>query len=376
MRYFSTIALLLGSALMSSTSAAEIPVYFGTYTGGKSQGIYVSTFDDATGKLSEPKLAAELKNPSYLALHPNGKTLYSVAELDEFKGQKKTGGIASFKRNADQTLEQIDSDVTRGAAPCHVSVDATGKLVLAANYTGGSLTAFAIGDNGGLEKEAAFFQHAGSSVNPQRQKEPHVHNARITPNNKFACVCDLGQDKVFIYKLDPAAGTVTLHGEAKLAPGSGPRHIAFAPSGKTAYVINEMPCTLTVFTLDQDVGTLTERQEVSTLPKEDPFKGSYSTAEVVAHPNGKFVYGSNRGHDTIAVFAVGDDGNLTLVQNQPSGGKTPRNFAIDPSGKWLISANQDSDKVVVMSIDLSTGKLTPTDSMITVGKPVCVVFAK
>jgi 6-phosphogluconolactonase len=361
---------------MSTATAAEYSVYFGTYTGGKSQGIYVSSFDDATGKLGEPKLAAELKNPSFVALHPNGKTLYSVAEVDEFKAQKKSGGLASFKRNADQTLEQIDSDVTRGAAPCHVSVDSTGKLVLAANYTGGSLTAFAIGDNGGLEKEAAFFQHAGSSVNPGRQKEPHVHNARITPNNKFACVCDLGQDKVFIYKLDPAAGTVTLHGEAKLAPGSGPRHIAFAPDAKSAYVINEMTCTLTTFTLDQDAGTLTERQTVSTLPKEDPFKGSYSTAEVVAHPNGKFVYGSNRGHDTIAVYSVGGDGNLTLVQNQPSGGKTPRNFAIDPSGKWLLSANQDSDKVVVMSIDQSTGKLTATDSTIIVGKPVCVIFAK
>lgn len=361
---------------MSATNAAEIPVYFGTYTGGKSQGIYVSTFDDATGKLSEPKLAAELKNPSYVALHPNGKTLYSVAELDEFKAQKKTGGLASFKRNADNTLEQLDSDVTRGAAPCHVSVDATGKLVLAANYTGGSLTAFAIGDNGGLAKEAAFFQHTGSSVNPSRQKEPHVHNARITPNNKFAMVCDLGLDKVLIYKLDPAAATVTAHGETKVKPGNGPRHIAFSPDAKTAYVINEMPCTLTVFTLDQEAGTLTERQEVSTLPKEDPFKGSYSTAEVVAHPNGKFVYGSNRGHDTIAVFAVGGDGNLTLVQNLPSGGKTPRNFAIDPSGKWLISANQDSDKVVVMSIDQTTGKLTATDSAITVGKPVCVLFAK
>ena len=376
MKYISILALLLGFTLMSASNAAEIPVYYGTYTGGKSQGIYVGTFDDATGKLSEPKLAAELKNPSFVALHPNGKTLYSVAELDEFKGQKKTGGIASFKRNADNTLTQIDADVTRGAAPCHVSVDATGKLVLAANYTGGSLTVFAIGDDGGLAKEAAFFQHTGSSVNPNRQKEPHVHNARITPNNKFALVCDLGQDKVFIYKLDPAAATVALHGEAKLAPGSGPRHIAFSPDAKSAYVINEMLCTLTTFTLDQDAGTLTERQTVSTLPKEDAFKPAYSTAEVVAHPNGKFVYGSNRGHDTIAVFAVGGEGNLTLIQNISSGGKTPRNFALDPSGKWLISANQDSDKVVVMSIDQATGKLTATDSEITVGKPVCVVFAK
>ena len=213
-----------------------------------------------------------------------------------------------------------------------------------------------------MAKEAAFFQHAGSSVNPNRQKEPHVHNARITPNNKFAMVCDLGLDKVLIYKLDPAAGTVTAHGETKVKPGNGPRHIAFSPDAKTAYVINEMPCTLTTFTLDQEAGTLTERQEREHAAQGRPIQaGSYSTAEVVAHPNGKFVYGSNRGHDTIAVFAVGGDGNLTLVQNQPSGGKTPRNFAIDPSGKWLISANQDSDKVVVMSIDQSTGKLTATD---------------
>ncbi len=371
------ITFFLGIAFMSSaTSAAEYSVYFGTYTGGKSQGIYVSTFDDATGKLGEPKLAAEVKNPSFLALHLNGKTLYAVAEVDEFKSQMKSGGILSFNRKPDQTLEPIDADSTRGAAPCHVSIDATGKLALVANYTGGSLIAFNIGDKGELAKEAAFFQHTGSSVNPQRQKEPHVHNARITPNNKFAMVCDLGQDKVFIYKLDPAAGSVTLHGETKLAPGSGPRHIAFAPDAKTAYVISEMLCTLTVFTLDQDAGTLNERQTVSTLPKGFTPKPAFSTAEVVAHPNGKFVYGSNRGHNTIAVYSVGDDGNLTLVQHQPSGGKTPRNFAIDPSGKWLISANQDSDKVVVMAIDQTTGKLTATDSAITVGKPVCVVFAK
>jgi 6-phosphogluconolactonase len=354
-------------------SAAEHTVYFGTYTGEQSRGIYRSQFDDQTGKLTEPKLAAEITNPTFLALHPTHPVLYAVAEVADFK-VKGQGGLVAFTREPNGQLQKLNEASTRGPGPCHVSVNQAGNMVLATNYSGGSVIAYQLQADGKLGNEAAFFQHTGSSVNPQRQKEPHAHCIRLSPNQRWAIAADLGIDQILIYDLDAKNTTLKQHGTAKLAPGSGPRHIAFAPSGKYLYVLNELLCTLTVFAWDEATGQAQELQTTTTLPVE--LGKGMSTAEIVVHPSGKFLYASNRGHNTIAVFSIAADGRVTLQQNQDTQGKTPRNFNLDPTGRWLLAANQDSSTVHVFTIDQTSGKLTLTPESIKVGKPVCVLFAK
>ncbi|MDX1963411.1 MAG: lactonase family protein [Pirellulales bacterium] len=357
------------------TSAAERWVWFGTYTGDTSEGIYVSRFDDATGKLSEPKLAAKIASPSFLALHPNGKYLYAVQELDQYKGEN-SGAINAFAIHDDGTLKPLNEVTSKGAAPCQISVDKTGGTLVAANYTGGSVIAYKLLPDGSIGPESSFHQHAGSSVNPDRQKEPHAHCARLSRDQRYVLACDLGMDQVLVYELDAAAGKLTPHPDKSLSvsPGSGPRHLAFHPHGKKLYILNELLCTVTTFDWDAATATGKEQGVVSTLPAGEQRKNYMSTAEIVAHPNGKFLYASNRGHDTIAVYALDETGVPKLIQNALTGGKTPRNFNIDSSGKWLLAANQDSQSVVVFAIDPANGKLSETDNRVTVDKPVCVVF--
>lgn len=353
------------------TQAQTYHVYVGTYTDGISQGIYRLELDTATGKLSEPELVAKAKNPSFLAIHPEGKHLFAVSEVDGAKGGAVIGFALDPKSGA---LTPINHSSTVGSGPCHLVVDKTGKNVLVANYGGGSSAVIPIGEGGKLGEASCFVQHKGSSVNPGRQKEPHAHSVNLDAANKFAFVADLGLDKVLIYKFDPAAGTITAQEPAgKVTPGSGPRHFAFSKDGKHAYVINEMGNTITAFDYDADKGTLTEIQNISTLP--EGFTGTSYTAEVVVHPSGKFVYGSNRGHDSLAVFSADPEtGKLTLVDITKTGGKTPRNFAIDPTGKYVLAENQGSDSIVVFAVDPATGKLTPTGQSVKVGAPVCVKF--
>jgi 6-phosphogluconolactonase len=262
-----------------------------------------------------------------------------------------------------------------GAGPCHVMVDATGKCVLAANYGGGSVTSVPVKEDGSLAEPGSFIQHTGSSVNQQRQEAPHGHCIVPDPGNRFALACDLGLDQVLIYKLDPTKATLTPNEPAfgSTERGAGPRHLAFHPNGKFVFVINELDCTMTTFAWDGQKGALTPVGSVSTLPGER--QRGYSTAEVQVHPNGKFVYGSNRGHDSIVVFSVDEKtGKLTRVQNESTQGKTPRHFTLDPSGKFLITENQGSDNAFVFAVDAVSGKLTPTGEKIEVGAPVCAVF--
>lgn len=350
-------------------------VYVGTYTGPKSQGIYLFDLDLASGAMKPLGVAAETKSPSFLAIHPNKKFLYAVGEIAEFDG-KKSGAVTAFSIDpATGKLTQLNQQPSGGAGPCHVSVDPSGRTVLVANYGGGSVSAIPVQADGKLATPTAFIQHTGSSVNPSRQKEPHAHSINVDPAGKYAFAADLGLDKILIYKLDPAKGTLTPNAVpyASVAPGSGPRHLAFHPSGKFAYVINEILCTMTAFKYDADKGTLTEVQTITTLP--EPVKPGYSTAEVVAHPSGKFLYGSNRGHDTIAVYTVdAETGKLTLVENEPTQGKTPRNFAVDPTGTYLLAENQGSDSIVVFKIDQATGKLEATGHKVEAPSPVCVRF--
>jgi 6-phosphogluconolactonase len=263
-----------------------------------------------------------------------------------------------------------------GKGPCHISVDNTGQYVLVANYGGGSVTVLPIEKDGSLGEPSCSIKHQGSSVDPQRQQKPYAHSINPAPTGNLVFVADLGTDKIFIYQLDPTSGVLTPHQipSVSVAPGSGPRHFTFRPDGKFAYVINEMACTITAFSYDPEKGKLTEVQTISTLPEGTDLEGM-STAEVLVSPSGKFLYGSNRGHDSIVVFEIDQaDGTLSYVEHEPTRGKTPRNFGIDPSGRFLLAANQDSDSIVVFKIDPLTGRLEPTGEVVTVPAPVCIRF--
>ncbi len=369
-QFAATLALLVSLAALR----ADHFVYIGTYTTAKSKGIYLSRLSD-DGKLSAPELVAETANPTYLAVHPNKKSLYSVGEVSKFGG-KKSGSVSAFSIDAKTgKLTALNQQSSGGDGPCHIALDEKGRCVLVANYGGGSVEALPVKKDGSLGEPGTFIQHEGTSVNKSRQEGPHGHCILVDPSQKFALACDLGLDKVLIYKLDSAKARLTPNEPAfgSVAPGSGPRHIAFHPNGNFAYVINEMSCTMTAFTWDSKRGALKDIQAISTLPGE--LQKGYSTAEVYVHPSGRFVYGSNRGHDSIVAFACDKkSGMLTLVEHQATQGKTPRHFGIDPSGKFLLAENQDSASVVLFRIDSKTGKLTATGEKIEIASPVCAVF--
>ncbi len=380
-RHVGTLAVAMATAFsgipsaLAEDSIKTLRVYIGTYTGPKSEGIYQLELDLASGKLEAKGVTKGVKNPSFLAIHPNEKFLYSVAEISDFNG-KPAGGIAAFSINPQNgELTALNSESSVGAGPCHVVVDRSGKCVLAANYGGGSVCCLPIGEDGKLSAATSFIQHEGSSVDKGRQTSPHGHSINVDRNNKFAVAADLGLDKLLVYKLDAAHGKLAANDPAftAVSGGSGPRHFAFHPSGKYAYVINEMSLTVTAFNYDEAAGKLTEIQTISTLP--DGVMKQGSTAEVQVHPSGKFLYGSNRGHDSIAVYAIDQQtGKLTRVENEPTQGKTPRNFGIDPTGKYLLAANQSTDNIVVFKINAETGALDPTGHSINVPSPVCVKF--
>ncbi|MBL8792350.1 MAG: lactonase family protein [Planctomycetia bacterium] len=368
--------LTLGAAggFAQGDKAGKMRVYIGTYTGKESKGIYLLELDLATGTLTEKGLAGESVNPSFLAIHPSQKYLYAANEVGSFEG-KKGGAVTAFAIDAATgKLTELNKQSSGGSGPCHIVVDKEGKVVLVANYGGGSVASLSVEADGKLKEAASVIQHTGSSVDPGRQKAPHAHSINVDPGNRFAMAADLGLDKVLIYKLDPAKGTLTPNDppSASVAGGSGPRHFAFHPDGKHAYVINEMKSTMTAFSYDAAKGELKEIQTLSTLPADH--KGGNSTAEVVVHPSGKFVYGSNRGHDSIAIFAVEADGKLKAVGHEPTQGKTPRNFNVDPTGQFLLAANQNSGTVVVFRIDPATGQLKATGSTAKVPGAVCVRF--
>jgi 6-phosphogluconolactonase len=382
--FFSLGTVLLSILLLGVTSPSVVAadkanpndlwVFVGTYTGKNSKGIYVSRLDRSAGALGPVTLAAEIASPSFLAIHPNSRFLYAVNEVADFSG-KNSGAVTAFSIDrATGKLQMLNQQSSGGAGPCHLVVDKAGKNVLIANYSGGSVAAFPLQADGKLGTASAFIQHTGSSVNPQRQKEPHAHSINLDAANRYAFAADLGLDKILIYDFDPARGTLKPHAPAFAAVkgGAGPRHFAFNPNGRYAYVINEMQMTLTAF--DYADGKLTERQTLSTLPAgagEDP---GFSTAEVQVHPTGKFVYGSNRGHDSIVVYEVGANGDLKWVENVNTRGKTPRNFGVEPKGEFLIAANQNSNSLAVFRIDARTGKLSPVGEPLPAPSPVCVKF--
>jgi 6-phosphogluconolactonase len=357
------------AAVMTINAAAadKYWVYFGCYTGPKptdSKGISKSLFDPATGTLSAPETVAELTNPSFLAIHPKGQHLYAVGEVSDSKAQ----GVTAFQIEAKTgALKKLNGLSSGGPGPCHVSVSPDGTTAVVSNYGGGSCAFYRIAADGSLEKQITFFQHTGTTgPNKGRQDKPHGHCGKFDPSGKTAFVCDLGLDCVKAYSIgDP----VKPAGQWTLPPGSGPRHIAIAPDGKTAFVNGELDSTVNVVNMGN--GKVT--QSISTLPGGKPVAGN-TTAEVVYHPNGKFVYCSNRGHNSIAAFGW-DGSKLTAIGHATQGIKIPRNFNIDPTGKWMLVANQDGNDVLVFKIG-DDGLPQPTDVKVSVGKPVCVVFLK
>jgi 6-phosphogluconolactonase len=373
------VAVLLGAAMAAHAEEAakttRLWVYFGTYTGGKSKGIYRSELDLATGKLSQPGLAAETANPSFLAVHPNHRFLYAVGETGDFGG-KKSGAVSAFALDPKSgELKALNQKPSSGTGPCHLVVDRQGKNVLVANYGGGSAAVLHLEDDGRLGERTAFSQHTGKGADPARQETPHAHSINLDAANRFAFVADLGLDQVFVYRFDADKGSLARNEppSVSLAPRSGPRHFAFHPDGRHAYVINEMANTVTAMKYDAEKGVLKSIQTVSTLP--EGYKKPTWTAEVQVHPSGKFLYGSNRGQDSIAIFLIDEKtGELTPAGRQGSGIKTPRNFGIDPTGQFLLAANQDDDSVLVFRIDAKTGALEATGEKVEVTKPVCVKF--
>jgi 6-phosphogluconolactonase len=307
-------------------------------------------------------------------VHPNRKFLYAVGEIGDFEGQK-TGGVSAFAIDtASGKLTLLNQQPSHGAGPCHIVVDRAGTSVLVANYGGGSVASFPLANDGRLQPAASAIQHEGRSVNPRRQEMPHAHSINLDPDNRFAFAADLGLDKILIYRFDSATSRLTPHPAAGVvAAGSGPRHFAFHPTGRFAYVINELANTVTAFAFDGDAGTLTELQTITTLPAD--FQGTSYTAEVVVHPTGRYLYGSNRGHDSLALFRIEEaTGQLTPLGHVSTGGKTPRNFQVDPTGRWILAANQGTDTVVVLKIDLASGAVTPTGQSVAVPTPVCIRF--
>jgi len=375
MRIQSTLTLLLAALFSSPTSLTgndRMWVFVGTYTQGDSEGIYVLQLDLETGKLTKKSVVAS-ENPSFVAIHPSGEFLYAVNEVSKFNG-KSAGAVSSLAFDASSgKLTPLNQQSSGGPGPCHLVVDKTGSCVVTANYGGGSVVSHRIRKDGRLSKPVSFIQHEGSSVNPQRQKGPHGHSINIDHSGRFAVAADLGLDKLLVYRINTRKGALEPHSPAStsVAPGAGPRHFAFYPNGKNACVINELLRTVTVFDWDSKAGTLNEIQTLSTLPQDA--KPTGSTAEIQVHPSGRFVYGSNRGHDSIVVYAVDSKtGKLTWVENEPTQGRTPRNFGIDPTGTFLLAANQSTNNIVVFRIDQNTGELNATGNAINIPTPVCV----
>lgn len=359
---------------MTQSHAQSALLYIGTYSAGGSNGIYVARMDLKTGALSPAELAAETMHPTFLAIHPNRKWLYSVNEIGNFRGIK-SGSLSAFSVNDDGKLTPLNQQASMGGGAAFVAVHPAGNFAFAANYGGGTAAMLPIAEDGTLGEATSTVQHYGSGPNTQRQEKPHPHSINIDPSGKFAIVADLGIDKLMIYRLDLSAGKLISNepASASVQPGSGPRHIAFDPGGKFAYVVNEMGNTVTAFTWDSDRGIFSDFQTLSTLPA--GFNGENTAAEVQMHPSGKFLYASNRGHQSIAIFSVDQaTGKLNSLGHQPCGGKHPRNFAIDPTGQFIVCANRETLNLVVFRIDPASGNLKETGVSIDVPSAVCVRF--
>jgi 6-phosphogluconolactonase len=376
---FSSLSLALPAFARETvrTTTGNLLVYVGTYTSGKSEGIYLYSLNLASGELEPLATAKNVKDPSFLTISPDRRYLYAVNELEEFGG-KKSGAVSAFA--VDQhtgELTFLNQQPSLGGAPCYLDVDRSGRFVLVANYLGGNVAVLPIRSDGTLGEATDLKQDHGSSINSERQEAPHAHCIVLDPANGFAYACDLGTDKIMIFRFDKRRGTLIPNHKpwVQLKPGAGPRHLTFHPDGKYAYVINELHATITAFAHDRVNGNLVELQTIATLPAD--FTAANTSADIHISPDGRFVYASNRGHDSIATFEVNsDNGTLSLIGHDSTGGKTPRNFAIDPTGAFLLVANQNSNNIITFRRDRRTGRLTPTGHVAEAPSPVCLKFTK
>lgn len=367
--------VLIQAAPEPSPRATQLMAYIGTYTGQNSEGIYAYQVEVTSGSATPRGCVGRTAHPSFLALHPSGRFVYAVSEVNSAAGQPG-GAVAAFAVDR-QTglLTLLNMQASGGAGPCHLTVDRTGRHVLVANYGGGSVAVLPIREDGLLGEATCVVRHTGSSVHPRRQRQPHVHSVNLAPDNRHALVADLGIDRVVVYRFDAERGILSTPAAYtfEAPPGSGPRHLAFHPNGRIVLVLNELSSRLMLLEFDPPTGRLTLRQSVSTLP--EGFSGSNTTAEVAVHPNGRFAYASNRGHDSIAVFQLDTNRwDLQLVQHAATGGRTPRHFALDPFGQSLWAANQASHTVVRFRVDPATGRLERVGPALEVGNPACVRF--
>lgn len=369
-----SLSLSLLPTIPAHAESSRYLVYVSSDGDKGSQNIYAYRFNAKTGQLAELGVAAQSTDPSFLTTDPNGHFLYAVNAIDNYEG-KISGAISSFAIDAASgKLSLLNQVSSRSSGPAHITLDQTGKFALVSNYPRGSVAVFPLLKNGRLGEASAFVQHNGSSVDKERQEAAHAHAAAFSPDNRFAVVADLGLDQVITYSFDAVKGTLGDHPQiTKARPGSGPRHLVFGPTGKFLYVINEMQSTVVTYAYNPGDGALREVSTVSALP--DGFSGHSDAAEIAIHPSGKFLYASNRGHDSIAVFSISPaTGTLTPVEFASVNGKTPRHFAIDPTGSWLLAANQRSDNLVVFRVNRETGRLIPTGQVFHLPSPVCVQF--
>jgi 6-phosphogluconolactonase len=372
-----TIGLAFSGALHARAKAGntlrEALVYVGTYTAGKSEGIYLYRMNLSSGELIHLSTAAGVVNPSFLTLDSRKRYLYAVNEVTDFSG-KPGGAVSAFAINQKTgNLQFLNQQPSLGSAPCYVSIDRTGRFILVANYGGGNVSVLPIGRDGRLGTATDVDQHKGSSVNQSRQEGPHAHSIVLDRGNRYAYSCDLGTDKILIYRFDSKRGKLTANRQpwVQVKAGAGPRHFTFHPNGQYGYVMNELDSTITSFHCDSSSGTLKPAQTVHTLP--DGFSENNTTADIHVSPLGRFLYGSNRGHNSIVVFEIDQKtGNLRFIDHTATGGRTPRNFAIDPTGRFLLAANQDSDTIVTFRLDPETGRLKPTGHVAEVPSPVCL----
>lgn len=368
-------------SLIGLARGAEIPsdgdlLYVGTYTEGtRSLGIHLVRMDPRSGQLRQVGTVDAGPNPSFLAIHANGRVLYAVNELERYQG-RPSGVVSAFAIAKDTgALTRLNEQPSEGGAPCFVSVDRSGRALLVANYVGGSVALLPIQANGALAPAAQVVQHTGTGPTPERQEGPHAHCILPDPSNRFALAADLGADRVFVYRLD-LDGPSLRHvesGDAIMRPGAGPRHIAFHPTLPLVFVANELDSTVATLHFDAQGGTLSPLDTTSTVPA--GWSGTNYPADIHVAATGRTVYVSNRGHNSIAVFSVAEStGALVLDQVVPTAGDWPRNFSLDPTGRWLLVANQRSDSVVVFARDPDNGRLTTTHQRIAIPSPVCLRF--
>ncbi len=370
----SLLSLILGILLVDCTmTLADDPVLFvSAFASGDEGAIHAYRFDSDTGRLNLLQRTTDIEHPFFLAVSPAGQFLYAI-DSEKF-GDDEDEFVAAYSiERSSGRLKRLNRQSARGRTSCYLDVDSSGRTVVVANYSSGDVAALPVREDGSLGEASSFIRHSGSSVEPKRQNGPYAHCIEISPDSRFALAADLGIDKVLIYRLDAATGGLTANdaqASAAVAPGSGPRHLTFHPNGKRVYVINELKNTVTFFDYGAESGTLSRRQTISTLPAD--YTGTSYCADLKVTPDGRFLYGTNRGHDSIAIYRIGDDGTLTLVKIEPSLGKGPQNLLITPDGRWLLCANMPGNNVAVFRINTDSGRLTSQGEPTSITMPSCI----